>query len=139
MSLTPPVPHHRFQVEIDGIAFSSFAEAAGLEVEHSVIEYREGGDKTNAVRKIPGLTKYTNITLKRGISTDLSLWQWFVSRDRRNGTVMMLNDQMEPVLRFRFRNGFVAKWTGPELNACASGVAFECVEIAHEGLEVEAL
>jgi phage tail-like protein len=145
----PPAPARQhpyaglnFRVEIDGIAVASFAEVTGLESESAVIEYRTGDARFNSALKLPGLTKYANIVLRRGITRDLSLWQWRKAivegkMDRRNGMIVLMDESRADVLRWTFRNGWPCKWQGPSLNAEANEVAIETLEIAHEGLELE--
>jgi phage tail-like protein len=106
-----------------------------------VIEYREGNER-GGIRKIPGLTKYTNITLKRGITRSRDLWNWRKividgGVDRRSGNIVILGDNHVPVARFHFREGWPSKWEGPALNAKTSEIAIETLEITHEGLELE--
>jgi phage tail-like protein len=134
-----PYKAFNFLVEIDGIAHAVFSEVTGLESETAVIEYRAGGE--NVVRKLPGLTKFGNITLKRGITQDAELWNWRKSIvdgdiDRRNGSIVLLDDQRSPVVRWNFHNGWICKWEGPALSAKSNEVAIETMEIAHEGLEL---
>jgi len=145
----PPTPARRdpyaafnFVVEIDGVAVASFAEVSGLDSETEVIEYRTGDSKVSSSLKLPGLTKYANVVLKRGLTRDLSLWQWRKTvvdgkADRRNGAVVLLDQDRSPALRWIFRNGWPCKWEGPALNAKTSEIAIETLEIAHEGLELE--
>lgn len=145
----PPAPSRpdpfgafNFVVEIDGVALAAFARVSGLSSETDVIEYRTGDSKLSSTLKLPGLTHYANIVLERGIVRDLSLWQWRKAvvdghADRRNGTIVLLDAAREPVLAWRFRNGWPAKWEGPTLDAKTSEVAIETLEIAHEGLEFE--
>ena len=134
-----PYKAFNFLVEIDGIAHAVFSEVTGLESETAVIEYRAGGE--NVVRKLPGLTKFGNLTLKRGITQDAELWNWRKSIvdgdiDRRNGSIVLLDDTRSPVVRWNFRNGWICKWEGPALSAKSNEVAIETMEIAHEGLEL---
>ena len=129
-----------FRVEIDGIAVAGFSEASGLEAEIIPIDYREGNEDI-VVRKIPGLKKFVNITLKRGLS-NLDLWNWIRNvgsgnPDRRNGSIILLNAEREPLLSFRFHNGWPCKWEVSPLNALGNEIAIETLEICHEGLEVE--
>jgi phage tail-like protein len=136
-----PLKVFNFLVEIDGITRAFFSEVSGLESETAVIEYR-AGDKVNTVRKLPGLTKYANIVLRRGITQDAELWNWRKAVvegniDRRNGSIVLLDDALNPVVRWNFRNGWICKIEGPALNASANDVAIETIEIAHEGLERE--
>ena len=135
-----PYKAFKFLVEIDGIARAAFSEVGGLETETVVIEYRAGGEPTT-VRKLPGLTKYANIVLRRGITQDRDLWNWRQTViqgnvDRRNGSIVLLADDGTEVLRWNFFHGWIAKWEGPVLNAKANEVAIETIEIAHEGLEL---
>jgi phage tail-like protein len=134
-----PYKAFNFRVEIDGIAVADFSEASGLESETAVIEYRSGAD--HVVRKLPGLTKFGNIVLKRGVTQDAELWNWRKSVvdgqvERRNGSIVLLDDARTEVVRWNFRNGWICKWEGPAMNAKSNDVAIETIEIAHEGLEL---
>lgn len=137
-----PYKAFNFIVEISGINSAGFSECYGLSTETDVIEYREGGDAIGGVRKLPGLHKYSNITLKRGMTANRELWNWRKNIidgdiDRRNGAIVLLADDRTEVARFKFRAGWPCKWEGPALNAKTSEVAIETLEIAHEGLELE--
>lgn len=137
-----PFTAFTFRVEIDGVPVAAFAEASGLDSESDVIEYRTGDSKVGSTLKLPGLTRYANIVLKRGITRDLSLWEWRKTvvgghADRRNGVIVLMDEARNDVLRWVFRNGWPCKWEGPRLNAKTSEVAIETLEIAHEGLELE--
>jgi phage tail-like protein len=137
-----PFAQFNFMVEIDGVTRAGFTEASGLTVEQDVIEYREGSEVARA-RKLPGLTKYTNITLKRGLVGDAELWEWRKSTidgqtERRAGSIVLLDESRQEVMRWNFVEGWVAKWEGPTLNSTANEVAVETLEICHEGLELEA-
>jgi phage tail-like protein len=133
-----PYKSFNFRVEINGIAHAAFSEVTGLDSETAVIEYRAGGE--NVVRKLPGLTKFGNIVLRRGVTQDAELWNWRKSVvegniDRRNGSVVLLDDKRNEVVRWNFHDGWICKWDGPAFNAKANEVAIETIEIAHEGLE----
>jgi phage tail-like protein len=134
-----PYKAFNFLVEIDGIARAGFSEVSGLESETEVIEYRVGTE-SNTARKLPGLTKYANIVLRRGVTQDAELWNWRKTVeegkvDRRNGSIILLDDDRTEVVRWNFFNGWISKWQGPALNASGNEVAIETIEIAHEGLE----
>ena len=136
-----PYKVFNFIVEIDGINAAGFTECSGLSTTTDVIEYREGNERSGA-RKLPGLTKFTNIVLKRGMTRSRDLWNWRKTVidgavERKSGAIVLLADDRTPVGRFRFRDGWPTKWEGPALNAKSSEVAIETLEIAHEGLEVE--
>ncbi len=142
-----PYPALNFEVTIDGISDDggavkgSFSEVSGLEVEAAVIEYRNGSEPITP-RKLPGLIKYTNITLKRGVIGDTALWNWMAAVlkgavIRANGTIVLLNEQRQPVLVWKFRRGWPCKWSGPRLAGKDNAIALETLEICHEGLELE--
>jgi len=136
-----PYKAFNFLVEINGLQVAGFTECTGLSTETDVIEYREGNER-GGVRKIPGLTKFANITLKRGLTRSRELWNWRKvvidgGVDRRSGVIVILGDDHAPVARFQFREGWPCKWEGPKFNAKSSEIAIETLEIAHEGLELE--
>ena len=135
-----PYKGFNFVVEIDGVAATGFSECSGLTTDTNVIEYREGTDKPNSVRKLPGLTHYSPIVLKRGLTTDKTLWKWRQSiingvNDRRSGSIVLLDDARQEVARWNFREGWPSKWEGPSFNAKSGEVAIETLEIVHEGFD----
>jgi phage tail-like protein len=142
MARDDPYKAFNFVVEIDGISIAAFCEVSGLASETEVIEYRNGSDKTGTVRKLPGLTTYANIVLRRGITQDNQLWQWRKAieqgtADRRSGSIVLLDDERNPVRRWHFTEGWITKYDGPDLNAKGNDVAIETIEIAHEGLTID--
>jgi phage tail-like protein len=137
-----PHPAFNFLVQIDGVVVAGFEECSGLSSQTDVIEYREGGDRTRSARKIPGLTRWSPIVLRRGVSTHRELWQWRRAivdgqLDRRAGAIVLLGHDRSEVARWVFREGWPSKWEGPHLRARSSEVAIETLEIVHEGLELE--
>jgi phage tail-like protein len=123
---------------IQNTALGGFSECSGLEMSLQVEEYKEGG-RNDAVLKFPTRVNWTNITLKRGITSDTTLWDWHYSYvegrgRRRDGIIVLQNDLHLPVNIWNFKRGFPAKWTGPSMNAGQNNVAVETLEIAHEGL-----
>ena len=142
MARDDPYKGFNFLVEIDGITVAAFCEVSGLTSATEVIEYRNGSDKLNTVRKLPGLTTYANIVFKRGVTQNTELWNWRKAieqgtPDRRSGAIVLLDDERNPVRRWRFTDGWPAKIEGPELNAKGNDVAIETIEIAHEGLTLD--
>lgn len=135
-----PYAAFNFLVEIDGVAAAGFSECSGLTTETEVIEYREGTDKRNSVRKLPGLTRFSPVVLKRGLTADKSLWAWRQSvvdgtLRRANGAIILLDEARNEVARWIFRDGWPSKWEGPHFRAKGNEVAIEMLEITHEGLE----
>jgi phage tail-like protein len=135
-----PYRAYNFRVEIDGITRAGFREVSGLDSGQDAIAYREGSDPLTE-RKLPGLVKYSNITLKWGITDDAQLWDWRKQAmdgkvERKNGSIILLDDTGEEKVRWNFRDGWPTKWTGPSFNATGNEVAIETLEIAHEGVEM---
>jgi phage tail-like protein len=134
-----PYRAYNFLVDIDGIAVAGFREVSGLSGDGEVISYREGTDTILTVRKLPGLRRFANITMRRGMTTSRLLWQWRLTTlrgatQRRNGSILLRDEQQKTVAEWRFENGWVMRYEGPTLNATANEVAIETIEIAHEGL-----
>lgn len=137
---TDPYRGFNFRIEIGGIQRGGFREASGLDSSQDPIEYREGNEKFLTARKLPGLNKYSNISLKWGITDDASLWDWRKKSidgkvERKSGSIILINDAGEEKLRWNFRDGWPTKWTGPTFNATGNEVAIETLEIAHEGVD----
>ncbi|TCK22874.1 phage tail protein [Pseudonocardia endophytica] len=128
-----------FLVELDGIAQASFRECSGLSSTTEVIETREGGDNTT-VRKLPGKTTYSDITLKWGLTASDELWQWRreVTQGaftRRNGSVVVFDlSNHHEVARWNFVAAWPTKWDGPAFNATGNEIAVETLVLAHEGI-----
>lgn len=135
---TDPYRVYKYKVEIDGITRGGFREASGLDSSQDPIEYREGTDPLHA-KKLPGLNKSSNISLKWGVTDDKELWEWRKKSidgkvERKNGSIVLYNDAGEEKIRWNFMDGWPTKWTGPSFNATGNEVAIETLEIAHEGL-----
>jgi phage tail-like protein len=141
MARNDPYGAFNFLVEIDGVVQAGFAECSGLSSETDVIDYREGNEPTR-FRKLPGLTKYANLVLKRGLTKNRDLWNWRKKivdgqLDRRAVSVTLLDEARVPVVRFNLSDAWPCKWTGPNLSARANEVSIETLELTFEGLEVE--
>jgi phage tail-like protein len=137
-----PFRAFNFRVEFDGLTVGSFSECSGLTSEGDAVEYREGTDFPLTVRKLVGLRKYTNIVLKRGYTTNNELWTWYKNitngiPDRRNGSIILMDEEHNDVMRWNVENAWVNKIEGPALNATANEIAIESVELVHEGLMLE--
>src|SRR5215813_4513580 len=115
-----PYRNFNFLVEIDGVTQAGFSECTGFELSTDPIEYREGGENTT-VRKLPGLTKFANITLKWGLTDSKELYSWY--RDvvrgkiqRRNGSIIVLDVDGAEKVRWNFRDGWPTKYNPADLN-----------------------
>lgn len=120
------------------VAAGGFSECLGLESSMKVEEFNEGGNNAT-VLKFAGRMSWSNLTLKRGVAANTSLWDWtydFVQGHgkRRDGVVVLLNEMKVPNSIWYFRRGLPLKYSGPQMNAMQSNVAVESIEIAHEGL-----
>ncbi len=134
-----PYMNFNFLVEIDGITQAWFRECSGLDSSTDPVEYREGGENSTT-RKLPGKTKYSDISLKRGITDSDELWKWRKSVvdgkiQRKNGSIVLLDDAGEEKIRWNFVSAWPSKWEGPSFNATANEVAVEGLTIAHEGVD----
>jgi phage tail-like protein len=137
--ITDPYRNFNFLVEIDGITRATFQECSGFDSTIDIIEHREGGENTT-LRKLPGMTKYSNITLKWGMTDDRQLYDWHVQAvrgqvERKNGSIVMLDAAGTEKARWNFVRAWPSKWDGPDFNAEGNDVAIETLEIAHEGIE----
>jgi phage tail-like protein len=128
---------------IESYALGGFAECSGLEMSLDIEEYKEGGNNGTVLR-FPTRVKWTNLRLKRGMTFAGDLWQWHYDftqgvGTRRDGTIVLQDEQHNPSVVWSFTRGLPVKWTGPTFNATQSQVAFEEIEIAHEGITISSL
>jgi phage tail-like protein len=120
-----------------------FSEVTGLSIEHSVIEYRDGTTLEDAITKMPGIQKYSNIILKRGIiKGDNEFFQWVNTIEnneveRRDVTISLLNENHEPIMVWKLEKAWPVKLDSPVLRSDANEVAIETLELAHEGITIE--
>lgn len=136
-----PFRNFRFRLEIDGIEQAGFSEAAVPDTSSDPIEYREGNEETT-VRKLPGLTKYGNLTLKWGITDSKALYEWRklviqgkMSDARKNVAVILQDEEGNDAARWNFKSAWPSKYDAPDLNAKGNDVGIETLEIVHEGME----
>jgi phage tail-like protein len=139
-----------FQVELQGTVYP-FKSCAGLKIEQSVVEVEEGGFNFTT-RKLPGRAKFTNIVLKMGFcgadsplyalkrqmmndtpSSATEAYPGWYSPNRFSGTITQKGPNGREA-KWSFRNGWICKWEGPDLDAGKNEVSIESIEIAHEGL-----
>lgn len=135
-----PYRNFRYLIEIDGIAQAGFSEATIPDTSQDPIEYREGGE-TMTVRKLPGLVKYGNISLKWGMTDSVELYNWRklveqgkMQDARRNIAIVLLDEEGSPAARWEFTDAWPNKYDAPDLNAKGTDVAIETLEIVHEGM-----
>jgi phage tail-like protein len=143
MASQDPLVSAWFGVEFQGQVVGAFRECSGLGSENEVVEYKASGPNGEyVIKKVPGRLKWNNITLKRGITDSMDMWQWRklveqgnISDARKNGTITMYNQQGTAVAKWNFLNAWPSKLTGPTANASNNEVAIEEMELTHEGYE----
>jgi phage tail-like protein len=136
-----PYAGYNFYVEWSGIIHAGFRECTGLDSTQKVSEYREGTDP-RTMRKLPGLTSYSNITLQRGITNNDELWKWRDNiakgiNDRRSISIVLLDEQSQEKIRWNLSNCWPTSWKAPGMNATSDEAAIETLELAHEGITVD--
>lgn len=135
------LPVYHFTVAIEGLETGQFREVQGLSIETEIVEFREGGSN-DAVRKLPGRTKWPNIVLKQGFTGSTLLADWAFTQHRtgivirRSGTITMFDQTGRTVAAWTFHNAWPVKWEGPTLKSSGNEVAIESIELAHEGLSL---
>jgi phage tail-like protein len=138
-----PLVGFHFSVEIQGVVKGYFTECSGLGSEHEVIEHKVVNEgKQEIVIKLPGRLKWENITLKRGITSSMDIWEWRKQVEqgdldgaRHSGSVTMYNSKAEPVARWEFEKAWPVKVTGPQPKADSNEIGIEELTIAHEYIE----
>ncbi|MEA2511226.1 MAG: hypothetical protein QOG89_825 [Thermomicrobiales bacterium] len=135
----PPLQSGRFLVEIGAEVVANFQECTGLTVEVEVQEYVEGGNN-EFIHKLPGRMKYTNITLKRGISDNPQFATWRprveggkISVQPKNLSIILFDHAGQTVKTWEVSEAYPVKWTGPDMRASSMDVAIETLELAHRG------
>ena len=142
MATNYPLVKFHFQVEWGGTQIG-FTEVSGLDVETEVVEYRHGASPEYSKVKMPGMQKFSNLTLKRGtFATDNEYYDWWNSVklntiERRNITISLLNEEHEPVVVWKVKNAWPTKIQATDLKADGNEVAIESMEIVHEGLSIQ--
>lgn len=141
MAATYPIPKFHFLVQWGGSRVG-FSEVTGLDMQVEAIEYRDGNSPLYSKIKMPGLHKFSNITLKRGtFESDTEFYTWIKTInlnkvERRDVTISLLNEKHEPVITWRVVNAFPIKVQASDLKADGNEVAIETLELAHEGLDI---
>ncbi|MDN3670823.1 phage tail protein [Echinicola jeungdonensis] len=137
-----PLSKFHFSVEWGGTKIG-FTEVSGLDVETELIEYRHGASPEYSKIKMPGMQKFSNITLKRGtFASDNEFYDWYKTInlnkvDRKDITISLLNEEHEPVVSWKVKNAWPLKIQSTDLKADGNEVAIETMELVHEGLTIQ--
>jgi phage tail-like protein len=127
-----------FKVEIDNVTQGAFKAVDGLEVETEIIEFQDGDDRT--LRKRPGRTKFSDVTLKRGIVENRELWDWFEEiqagkHERKSVSIVLCDDSGDEVMRYDLFEAWPCKWKGFSLDGKGTDVAVEEISFVIEGMK----
>jgi phage tail-like protein len=132
-----------FGVEFQGQLVGAFQECSGLGSENEVVEYKASGPKGEyIIKKVPGRMSWEDITLKRGITSEMDMWEWRkqveegdVDGARKNGSIVMFNQAGDEIARWDFFNAWPSKISGPTANAESNEIGVEELTITHEKYE----
>lgn len=135
-----PLVSFHFMIDVQGEITGYFTEVSGLGSESEIIEQKVTNEKgIEIVKKIPGRLKWGDITLKRGITSSLDMWNWRkkveegkVSDARKNGSIVMFDQELQEKARWNFVNGWPTKITGPAPKTDSNELGIEELTIAHE-------
>ena len=136
-----PMPKFHFEVKWDE-ATIRFSEVSGLDTEKQIIEYRHGDSKSYFPRKMPGLGKVSNVTMKRGVFVgDTTYWEWYSqiklnTIKRKTVVVNLLNENHEPTMTWTLKNAWPTKITSTDLKSDGNEAAIDTIEIAYERLTI---
>src|ERR1043166_3519409 len=145
MARTDPIRNFRYRLQIDGITQAGFSEVHIAESTTDVVEYREGTDPPH-MRKLTGLTKFCNVSLKWGVTVGqdsaLRMFQWhqditngFIKDNRKSVTVFVQDESGKDVARFLICDAWPVKYNVTDLQAKGNEVLIEVLELANEGIE----
>ncbi len=130
-----------FALEIEGTEVAHFTECSGLKSSTEIFELQEGG-MNHRVHKLPGQSKWENVTLRYGVTSDVSLplWRNEILQDqfgnRRNGAIVMKTLAGDEVRRYNFIQAWPVSWDGPSFSSSSSELAIESIELAHNGIQI---
>jgi phage tail-like protein len=128
-----------FALDVQGVIKGYFTEVSGIGSESDVAEQKVVKDGKQVVLKVPGRLKWGDITLKRGLTSSMDLWNWRkmiedgdVKKARKNGSIVMFNQKLEPVAQWDFKNAWPSKITGPAPKSDSNELVVEEMTIVHE-------
>jgi phage tail-like protein len=135
-----PLVGFHFGVDIGGVVAGYFTECSGLGSEHEVVEHKVvTEDGKEVVLKIPGRLKWENITLKRGITSNMDIWNWRKMVEdgnaegaRRDGSIVMYDQKLKEVARWNFERAWPLKVSGPQVKSESNEISIEELTITHE-------
>ena len=131
----------QFGLEIDGVELARFTGISGLGYESEVVTFQDTlADGKIITRKRPGRISFPDIVLKRGLSADNALVDWYQTVvngavERKSGSVVIYDQSSTEIGRWNFENAWISKWSASDLDAGSDDVMIEEITIAHEYME----
>ncbi len=134
-----PLVGFHFALEVQDQIKGYFTEVSGIGSEHEVIEHKVTQAGKEVVIKVPGRLKWGDITLKRGLTASMDLWNWRklvedgkIKEARKNGSIVMYDSELKEVARWNFNNAWPTKLSGPSPKADSNEFGVEEMTITHE-------
>ena len=132
-----------FALEIQGVINGYFTECSGLGSETGVTEQKvTTDDGRTVIVKVPGLSTWQDITLKRGITSDMQIWEWRkqveegdIAGARHDGSIIMFDQELQPKARWDFTRAWPSRISGPALKADTDEFGIEEIVLVHEGIQ----
>ncbi len=138
-----PLVAFKFGLEIEGKLSGYFTTVGGIGSESEVVEHKIVNPDTGEtiIQKIPGRLTWTEVSLKRGVTSTIDVWQWRqevvdgkVDDARTNCSVVAFNQANEEIARWNFENAWPSKVTGPDMDSGGTDYMVEEMTIVHEGM-----
>jgi phage tail-like protein len=138
-----PLVGFQFRLEVGGNITGYFSECGGIGSEHEIIEHKVvTNDGHEVIQKIPGRMKWSDVTLKRGITDNIEIWDWRAKVEagkmkdaRTNCSIIMMDRNYEDAARWDFTNAWPSKVTGPSVKSDSNEIGIEEVVLVHEGMK----
>jgi phage tail-like protein len=138
---TDPLAGFQFALDIGGKIAGYFSECSGIGSEHDVIEHKVFTEKGEIIQKLPGRLKWNDVTLKRGITDTMDIWEWrqkviagTMKEARVNCSVIMFDRNYTPAAQWDFVNAWPSKVTGPDFKTDGNDFGVEELVLVHEGM-----
>ena len=142
---TDPIIGFSFALDVSGVLTGYFTDISGLGSETDVVEHKVTDPSgRDIIQKIPGRTKYTDVTLKRGVTKDMQIWEWRKKVEdgdivgaRKNATITAYDQGLKAVAKWNLTNVWPTKVSGPSLSSDGSSVGVEELTVTFEHMERE--
>ena len=137
-----PLIAYQFGIEVGGMVTGYFSEAGGIGSESEIVEQKVAVDGKDSVQKMPGRLKWNDVTLKRGITDNMQIWEWRAMVEegkmkdaRKNCSILLFDRSMEVAARWDFVNAWPSKVSGPDVKADSNEFGIEEMTLVHEGMK----